>query len=861
MDIANIARTEFFLQLAQGGTAIVANNRLKKTLVTEFSQSQAKSAFVAPRVFNLFEWAYKLFEEACFAGKIDIAMLPDKILSSLEQKIIFNRIIKKAEQSNPLLNYSEISQQALEALIICQENAIDFFQENKYFLSLELNRFLVWQRQYHSYCKQNGFTDQLSLLQQICENINKLNIPDKILIAGFTRINPLQKKLFSAMKVYSLEADKKCQKTERIVCNSIEQEIKSATLWAQEINQNQAKAKIAIIVPQLEQHHDLVKDIVKSKLYPDQSDLRLLDYRPIHNFSLGKALIDYELIAIALTWLEILLNPNTHEFATYSNLLTSRYCNFELEEDNSKAKFDWYFRENCRQQVSLKQFLNILYNYQTNSLWADKLKQVASDCLKLHNKKEKLDYWQGEIINIFNLIGLGNNLPATINKELFVALSTALATFGNMMPLFEAVTSSQVVNLIRLILQKQTFQFRSRYDAPIQIMGMLEASGQDFDFVWLMQADINTIPFKPRPNRILPLELQKQLQTPKSSAQQELIFAQEILASLQKSTNNLIYSHASFNQEGVRQLASSLIADFPLTINDYEIKSNVGATFELEQQLEEFGTALSTPCELKNGLSYFKAQAVCPLMAYAQYRLGAQLLPKPEDDFSKLVRGNILHQIFEQIAPLENPMQQCPSIITKIVNKYAREANINNKFAQLEVKRLIAIVSEWWQKFETPRSDYQLEQFEKRLKFEFSGLKLNLIVDRIDDIKGKKFLIDYKTSEVSLAPLSDFRLTEPQLPLYTMALESDNMEVLGLAFAQLIPAKCALKPCSSVLIIGENAKFDDQQWQEKKQQWQDKLTVLAQEIISGEVYLLTDYQDKMKYSPALGFCRINQEVT
>ena len=70
MDIANIARTEFFLQLAQGGTAIVANNRLKKTLVTEFSQSQAKRTFVAPRVFNLFEWAINFLRKRVLPEKL-----------------------------------------------------------------------------------------------------------------------------------------------------------------------------------------------------------------------------------------------------------------------------------------------------------------------------------------------------------------------------------------------------------------------------------------------------------------------------------------------------------------------------------------------------------------------------------------------------------------------------------------------------------------------------------------------------------------------------------------------------------------------------------------------------------------------
>ena len=62
-------------------------------------------------------------------------------------------------------------------------------------------------------------------------------------------------------------------------------------------------------------------------------------------------------------------------------------------------------------------------------------------------------------------------------------------------------------------------------DAPIQLLGVLEGAGLDFDALWVAGLSADRWPPAPAPNPLLPLHWQRERNVPRSSAENELAHA------------------------------------------------------------------------------------------------------------------------------------------------------------------------------------------------------------------------------------------------------------------------------------------------------------------------------------------------
>ena len=65
---------------------------------------------------------------------------------------------------------------------------------------------------------------------------------------------------------------------------------------------------------------------------------------------------------------------------------------------------------------------------------------------------------------------------------------------------------------------------------PIQILGPLESAQLEFDHLWVLGLTDEAWPRIPRPNPLLPIELQRSRGLPRSSADWELGFARRMQA-------------------------------------------------------------------------------------------------------------------------------------------------------------------------------------------------------------------------------------------------------------------------------------------------------------------------------------------
>ena len=97
---------------------------------------------------------------------------------------------------------------------------------------------------------------------------------------------------------------------------------------------------------------------------------------------------------------------------------------------------------------------------------------------------------------------------------------------------------------------------------PIQVMGVLESTGLEFDHLLVLGLHAEAWPRPARPNPLLPVELQRRAGAPGSGPEWELGFAQRMTAAWRRAAPQVVFCFPA--AEGDRTLAPSpLLAGLP----------------------------------------------------------------------------------------------------------------------------------------------------------------------------------------------------------------------------------------------------------------------------------------------------------
>lgn len=216
----------------------------------------------------------------------------------------------------------------------------------------------------------------------------------------------------------------------------------------------------------------------------------------------------------------------------------------------------------------------------------------------------------------------------------------------------------------------------------------------------------------------------------------------------------------------------------------------------------------------------------------------------------------------------------CKETASYAVNEFGLVSGRNRfgaRFQSLEINRLHKLLAAWLD-IEKERSDFSVEAIELRKSFRFQQLELETRIDRIDRLSDNSLLvIDYKTGITNINRWWGERPDEPQLPLYSMLMETGDKEqeqVNGIAFAQVRADGCNLQGVGD-----ENSPEPMVQWHGKiqsdsgeldwaglKKHWFKVLSALASDFIEGKADI--DPKKAMlscQYCNFSSVCRINHQ--
>ena len=420
----------------------------------------------------------------------------------------------------------------------------------------------------------------------------------------------------------------------------------------------------------------------------------------------------------------------------------------------------------------------------------------------------------------------------------FIALFDELLQLSVISPL---MSKAQALNALHDLAKSTIFQAQ-KSTTPIQILGLLEASGCTFDSIWMSGLTDQCLPQKTNLSAFIPLNLQREHQMPHALPLRELQFAEQLLQRLQNGSHDSVFSYPRLTGD-IPNLPSPLICHLPaLTTHDV---SSVASSSSLVNREERYALPLSPSEPVSGGTTLLANQAKCPFRAFATHRLHAKPGPAVSDGPDASERGQIMHKIMDLLwrglSSQHNLLTlshdelhlQVKNAVTRALTPLINERS--NSFSPLvqdvellRLQRLVHACLDW----EKQRPPFIVEAVEQDFTINLAGIDFRVRVDRLDKIDSdKKWVIDYKSSLPINKPWNEERPEAPQLLLYALLDNSIN----ALLFLQLKAGRITCSGLSeeNLPIQGLISLKKEEKWLERQQEWHQQLTQLANEFRTG----------------------------
>lgn len=890
-----------FLQtLTPNTTILTPNRRLSATLhqlYAEYQLDLKNRVWLTPTILPMttfLESLWKTYSRDTFTST-------PYLLNTLQENWLWEKIIKESAKKSHVLQISKTAHLAKSAWNILKQWRID--SASAIFTRAEdYATYQQWAQTFVQLCKKNNWIDAASLPDCLITpiTIQTLAIPAKILVLGFTELSPQLSYLIETLKKNGCEVEEmstlptahdgleeSTNQAAYIKMHNEEAEILAMarfahTRYMNHLKQQQlAKQKNAVmysksirigcVIPQLEKKRDRIQQIF-SAVFANSGTYTLPTEESPFNISAGKAMLHYPIIFIALQLFS--LHKKNIPLSLMSTLLASPFLGEAESERIKRAMLDKQLRQDNHHSIDLETFLQQQEHSHCPHFFK-RLNQFLS-VLKASPWQQSFSQWTkffNESLAIFGFPG-----ERSLSSDEFQTLENWLNLLNEVATLDQVaspVTFAEAWQILYQIASEKVFQPKTP-EAPIQILGLLEAAASPFDYLWVARMDDLSWPPTPNPHPFIPKSLQREFKMPHATAEREYIYCEQMTEQFKQSAPYVIFSFPK-HQEELELEASSLIRHLKLVtwenlkIDEKPLPPQIIFQSQcIEKIIDETGPMLSENMRVRGGSNVLKAQALCPFKAFAEWRLHAHALETPTLGLRNKDRGILVHQILERIWNKLNDHATLVSMSEASLNEFLKVSideifpYSSSEYFSLEKKRLLQLLTGWLM-HEKSRKPFKVVT-EKTATIKLDQLYFTLRIDRIDELSdGKKLIIDYKTGKNNhIHQWQTDRPEEPQLPLYTL---TEPHTTIGISFAQCCLGEYAFKGMSeSVLEIQGIKCVDDLKknasWQAQLEQWRSVLTTLSRDFYQGKAEVDPKHPEvTCGFCELKPLCRINEDVS
>ncbi len=863
-----------FAALAAGQTVVTANQRLTRTLLQQYDLYQQRAGSVAwpsPAVSNGSHWLQQLWAESRLRGG---AALEYVLLDEASADLLWQQCIGATETDRPELPLAAFATSARTAWKLVNDwDALGAAEWTRTGLGPDQQAWLRWSGAFRARCAQAGWIDPERLVASLTADV-RAGVFDElgpIHFAGFDVWPPVWLELKKALHergvvVVDAETHELAAQLAGRPCTDARSELLAAARWARSCIESNEGALVGVVVPDLANRAAEVRRVFLDVFAPDWRSSGVAAELPL-NVSFGKSLADMPVVHTALLLLR--LAGERASFRDFSLLLRSVWLNGAAAEYSQRARLELELRGQLRFEFALQDALAVCRKRAPQfAVTLEALLEPAA-----HEGRQSVREWATLFSTWLRSAGWPGD--ARVDSETWQALKSwneLLAAFARSATVQgEAIDRGAALTWLTELAQQRLFQPEGVADS-VQVMGALQAAGLAFDHLWVCGMARELWPAVGRASAFVPLDLQRRLGMPDSTATNTLEYAARITQRLLACAADVIVSWP-LQQDGEALHPSPLIGrSLPavaveILANDSgplwnELIAAHGRTEWLEQDPPP---PLTAEQPVRGGASVLNLQAISPLNAFIEKRLGAAEIQAPPLGIDARERGNLVHRALELF------YTECPDRATaaalSLDEQHARLAaalrealaalpGINDAFIQKiadfelaqQLPRLAAFVE-----LDLQRPDFRVVACEQTHSVAIGKLQLRLKLDRLDELAGgRKLVIDYKTGGINRQAWNPAKPRDLQLPLYVTAVVPGAAAV---AFAQIsvqgIQYDGVGVPDTNIVGIrapGSRAvvevKYQHprtgaviQSWDELRDAWAELLHALAQQFADGDYRL------------------------
>lgn len=881
--------------LVDGYTLLTPNLRLARSLTDlwgQVQQSKGQTVWPCAAVSSLELWLLEKWRNAVDEGLL-APLLPASPaqLQELWQEVIDQH--QTATQGYSLIRPTGAAAHASVARDNLLRWCVDVNQaacKQRFLLDADCSAFFAWQALLTERLAALEMTTTSDSLQALLGCADKLP-RHKIALFGFDDIPPLLNKLVDALgentvtlSVLGEAGDCRVQKYA-----DKRAELAAVAHWAKATSDRHGDATVGIILPEMQSDKSPLEYLLRREFDCLGSNYTSL---PV-NFSAGISMDKVPLVRDAVRLLAM-SRPRV-ELDDIVALFRSRFV--MLSDKHSSAAIT---------------FIRRLFDRGEQTIDAAEVRYLASRCNTESNDKELPDssqkglhigrimleifagratqgralpsQWVAKFSDLLNVWGWPGEGPLdSIEYQQLNGWYDFLDQFSAYDQVCSPMTFEQALQLLSRATAGATSQPQTP-KSKLQVLGLLEAAGQTFDYLWIVGMQAGQWPAAAKPNPFIPVQIQRELKMPQATPEREWSFASNLTDQYLRSASEIVASY-SVQNDGVPEQGSALLDNFPrLIVPPPNIVDPQWVALQTASQpeyiVDDCAPALTSQelTAIRGGSGLLEDQSQCPFRAFAKRRLGIQALSEPEIGLSAAQRGTLLHDVLfilwgeigDSASLASMSATALDSLISTSIAKGLEKVSISRRntlgstYFELEAMRLSTLLAQWVA-VEKKRSPFVVFAREQEIQLHLGALAISMRADRIDALPdGARFVIDYKSGLCSVQDWLGERPAKPQLPLYALATDET---VAGLSYAQVRADECKYIGAGQIE-VADGVRADTEKWVKDKmpvkdwedliEQWQYNLERLAQEFLRGESGV-NPLNNSCTFCGLQALCRIDEE--
>ena len=762
---------------------LTASSYLARDLLKEYDKNQLRlqnRAWASPKIFFWRDWVkYRYLNNTSINNSL--------VLDRNTSHILWEQCFQEAFD-DPLISVNRLAVEAQDAFKKICDYCIPYDEISESDNTEEARLFSKVLQLYLKKITLNNWLDPSMLTDHLLQSSSGKWLEKEdyqgITFVGFYDAPPILDQLTASL---SSELNVEYMAYQSSACNvtyktykDLEAEYRSVGAWVKSILKKEPKSKIAVLVNDVhrikEIRYLIMEGLSPGWQYNDDGSTCIDD-------STGDNLSTFPVIFVCILlirWYQSALSSKELSLLLRSSL----FQNINAIGSNSiegKLRLlpdrDWYIEE----------FLEVF----NEGLSEDELEvRVIITILEKTNtlvaEKKLIREWFEIINDDLTLIGWpGINHPSDRENQLLSSWYELLNQLENTQIIHKKVTLSYLTNRLLSTIESAVLRSENSLNC-LNILSYEEASGVEFDYLWMSGLDNESWPKNIKSSSFIPSEIQRKFDMSDCHSSASIIKQQKLLDSLSLAAHHIIYSYSANKND--QSLAFTSMIDFK---NDNDRSCNdpgwyLSSLLDYNLIITEEGIPKVQNNEyLTGGTSTVESYTTDPFSAFAKGRLSVKPLNRFMAGIGPLLRGSLLHDSLAELYSDKPSLieiqswtdEEKQSRIEKAVNEtFSKEITGSNsilkRLFELENSRAVAILNSFLID-EVKRDHFKVNEVEEKLNFTHAKLNLRLRVDRIDLHQDKTFhVIDYKTGATKNIIDMKNKIVSYQLFVYAAAMQN-----------------------------------------------------------------------------------------